>query len=1339
LVLGVALFCSGVLFADTPPAAETIANPMATVANTGVTDVNRNEAKPPIAEANVGVSAAAVSVKAEETPVAKLPASDKPAGIDMHSRACLQPPNYDLEIFPTTSWQTTGEIVLPNAGDCYIVKIAMDATQGYDFSCCVNDAVGGSAPTGDCDYTMFDSSGTQLWYIDGPSACGYDATTLGSAYAQWHPPANGDYYLMVEDYYGSTITFTMAYKRVGECMIDCPTGGIPEGEPDCYDEYVDSFNGGCNSAPPYPFSPIACGDTICGKYGTYLYQGNSYRDTDWYVFTLTQAQQVTWTVTGEASNYAFILTGVCPTTVIAQGGPASPCDPAVATAALGPGTYYVWAGPSVFTGVPCGKDYVATLTCTDLPTGACCVNEECVATTTQPDCPGTWFAGESCPSFECPGCIDYTVDAPGTWNGTTCGAGNDCALRPSEEVIYAVQLPYVSNWRVSLCGSSFDTYLYVGTTCCGQELGYNDDYCGVQSQLDVANVGGTIYVDIEAYGSATCGDYILTVTDVACSLTCPTGGIQEGEPDCYDGYVDMFNGGCNSSPYVFSPIACGDTVCGKYGTYLYNGSSYRDTDWYQLVLAQDMTVTWEVTGEAATAAFILTGTCPTSALASGTADACGTATVSAILAPGTYYLFAGPNVFTGVPCGADYIATLACEPYNPNPCDTCANACVIPSVPYDTTGNSCGFVNNYDEVCPYSGSTAPDVVYSFTPATDMYVDINLCNDGTDYDTKLYVYEDVCPGTVVGCNDDACSTPQFPSAYVSRLPLVALSAGHTYYIVVDGYGTNCGNYHLTIIPAEVEECPPGATLENEPVCYDDYVDLTNGGCNSAPTYPFQPITCGETYCGESGTYLYSGSSYRDTDWFALDLTATSTLTWSVWPTFPVQVFIINGGSGNCSDYSIIASASGPAAAWVTISVECAEPGLYWMWVGPSSFSGIACGSDWIGVLDCDPCTGACCLPEAPFCTVVDSATCEGMGGAYLGAFTSCNFAEDCNVNGSPDACDSALCDGSAWCDDCNNNGLLDYCDVPAPWGNCTVDCSEDCQPDGVPDECQLYTRGRACDALVYDAGACDGTNGTRPTVGWNDTGIIDKFCVPQGQNILTFSCVHVELLDFNVNPMNTMRVRFYALPTGSIPTDLPSFAAATPIFDYTYTVASGELTQTQIAECYPSAPSFAYDTTGPAYTFAPGCYAMLVNFPGSGAVNYWAKAVDDGYGNAYVWGVQVDVPSVATMPVAWNISGAGGPPPNDCNENEIPDDCDIQYGTSIDCDGNGVPDECEGCDLNGDDVYNYADFLVFADAFGSCASDPEPNKYVVKADMDCDGCINLKDYGLWLECYLNNLP
>jgi hypothetical protein len=88
---------------------------------------------------------------------------------------------------------------------------------------------------------------------------------------------------------------------------------------------------------------------------------------------------------------------------------------------------------------PCidqGGDWFAGETCPEFqcplpPEGACCVDEQCVATTTADDCAaqsGTWFFGETCPDFACPlelTCPDGSMlDQPatagtGTWAGVT--------------------------------------------------------------------------------------------------------------------------------------------------------------------------------------------------------------------------------------------------------------------------------------------------------------------------------------------------------------------------------------------------------------------------------------------------------------------------------------------------------------------------------------------------------------------------------------------------------------------------------------------------------------------------------------------------------------------------------------------------------------------------------------------------------------------------------------------------------------------------------------------------------------------------------------------------------
>jgi len=305
------------------------------------------------------------------------------------------------------------------------------------------------------------------------------------------------------------------------------------------------------------------------------------------------------------------------------------------------------------------------------PVFACCVELTCVGDMPQADClalGGRWINGQLCAEgYVCTECdVDFCVTAP--FHGTmlsTCGAGNDCALRPTEEHEYAVTLLEDGVWTFSLCGSAFDTYLFVGTTRCGQEIGYNDDFCGLQSELTASVTAGTYYVTVEGY--STCGDYVLNVTkQESCDVACPPGATPEGEPDCYDNYYDTVNGGCNSVPNVFSPITCGETVCGTSGTYLYNGSSYRDTDWYQIVLPAATTLTWDVCSTFPVQIFILDanqGGCDNIVVSASTAGSAYIMTsAQASVAAGTYWLWVGPSTFSGVACGSAYVATLTTDP-----------------------------------------------------------------------------------------------------------------------------------------------------------------------------------------------------------------------------------------------------------------------------------------------------------------------------------------------------------------------------------------------------------------------------------------------------------------------------------------------------------------------------------------------------------------------------------------------------------------------------------------------------------------------------------------------------
>jgi hypothetical protein len=147
---------------------------------------------------------------------------------------------------------------------------------------------------------------------------------------------------------------------------------------------------------------------------------------------------------------------------------------------------------------------------------------------------------------------------------------------------------------------------------------------------------------------------------------CPGGVEEENEPDC--GLpTDTVNGGCNSSPPVFSPIECGQTY---EGSSAYDGSQ-RDTDWYEIVVDEPTVFTWTVTAQFR-AIIGLAETIPPGsgdcADHTGSINPFARGAVGEVLSvttdclpPGTYWFYVvswGPDI---VPCPTPYVATLTCE------------------------------------------------------------------------------------------------------------------------------------------------------------------------------------------------------------------------------------------------------------------------------------------------------------------------------------------------------------------------------------------------------------------------------------------------------------------------------------------------------------------------------------------------------------------------------------------------------------------------------------------------------------------------------------------------------
>jgi len=548
--------------------------------------------------------------------------------------------NSDCALRP--SEEETYEVHIPNAGL-------------WTFSLC------GGATWDTYMYLGTTLCGSEIAFND--DSCGLQSQITASL-------TPGVYYVTIEAY-GSTTCGPYTFQIIPPCELECPPEGFVEGEPLCGQDYVDTWNGGCNSTPPV-FQTIGVPVTICGESGTYLFGTDQYRDTDWFEYVATGMNQYTFTVTAEFPVRIFVLNGTAGcaglTQIATANGPA--CAPVtIQTVCLSPGTYWFWVGPDAFTGIDCGSEYIATLTAEPcVVMGACCRGAVCTVETMD-DCVsgGGIYRGDNVPCDPNPCAVaDEVITGPYPYaaSGNTCGAQNNCLLRDSEDYIYEVHIPSSGLWTFSLCGgATWDTLLYLGTIPCSGDIAYNDDACGLQSEIVTSLTPGVYYVTVEAYSTTVCGEYTLYIIP-PCELECPPNGYPEDEPLCGQDYVDTYNGGCNSSPYVFQPIGCHSTICGKSGTYLFGTDEYRDTDWFEYVATETMTYTWTVTAEFPVRIFVLDGTNGCGGLtqiATANGPACVPVTITTgILPPGTYWFWVGPNVFTGIACDADYVASLTC-------------------------------------------------------------------------------------------------------------------------------------------------------------------------------------------------------------------------------------------------------------------------------------------------------------------------------------------------------------------------------------------------------------------------------------------------------------------------------------------------------------------------------------------------------------------------------------------------------------------------------------------------------------------------------------------------------
>ena len=610
--------------------------------------------------------------------------------------------------------------------------------------------------------------------------------------------------------------------------------------------------------------------------------------------------------------------------------------------------------------------------------------------------PGSLMEQEPCGQSSNGGCgaNPGPVFEPITCGDTLCGtAWHDATDGSRDTDWYELNVTQagVLTWQVT---AEFAPQMMLIDPGSGDCIDYSilDYTSGPECQMTTitgAVTAGTYWLwiapDLSLNGDVICGDndvYIMTVTcsDPGCQLDCPPGSVPEPEPCGQD-----TNGGCGAVPGpVFSPVNCGETLCGTAWHDAATGT--RDTDWYELILTEAGRLTWQLRAEFAPQMMLIdagSGDCLDYVVIDyGSGDECEAVTLTSVVGAGTYWLWIAPDLTLNgdVNCGVNdlYYMTVTCT--DPN-CDLTRPVGAVFEMEdcgLDLNGGCSSLPTPTFQpiVCGHTvGGTAWQQFGTGLRDTDWY-EVTV----TEACTLVWeVVAEFTPQAIIidagsgNCLDYVLIAANTGAACTQVRATADVDPGTYWLWVAPDLAANgdviCGDndyYYATVQcapPCDVT-CPPGAGNENEPTCMDDYVDVTNGGCLPNGELALGTMSCDSSMCGESGNFLTLGMPRRDADVFELLVPLSGPFEFSVEAEFPVQILLMDPGSGNCSDYSILAVGTAGPCEQASISGTISA-GTYWLWIGMSDIAGWPCGVEWVASVECP---GSCPMANIDYAYV-----------------------------------------------------------------------------------------------------------------------------------------------------------------------------------------------------------------------------------------------------------------------------------------------------------------------------------------------------------------------------------
>ena len=457
-------------------------------------------------------------------------------------------------------------------------------------------------------------------------------------------------------------------------------------------------------------------------------------------------------------------------------------------------------------------------------------------------------------TVDCP-CIgsavdgSYTYSGPLSISGTTVGACDDNALRAGFDRTYAVTISCAGDYTFSLCGATWDTYLYLTSAVGSGIIASNDDFCSLQSQLTTSLAAGTYYVTIEGFTSSSVGAFNLSVsgTGSAPSIT----GASSSNVSC--------NGGSNGS------ISASINGNGNAATATLNGNAFSGTA--SGLSAGNYTLVASNCWGSTTQTFTIGQPTVLDASASSGSIACnGGSTTVTVSATGGTAPYSGTGSFTVGAGTYSYTVTDA------NGCVDVVNITVTEPTALSassTSGSIACFGGTTRVTVAASGGTAPySGVGDYTVGAGSYTYTVTDANGCQATTTITVTEPTqltasSTSGVILCNGGTTTVT------------VAAAGGTAPYSGTGNYTVGAGIHTYTVTDANGCEATTSITV-TEPTAV-----TANAGNDQAVYYGYQSLNCVTLSGTQSGGV--GGYSVRWNVGSANGTLVSSSLTAQVCPT------------------------------------------------------------------------------------------------------------------------------------------------------------------------------------------------------------------------------------------------------------------------------------------------------------------------------------------------------------------------------------------------------------------------------------------------------------------------